>query len=290
MMSEITILSGKGGTGKTSVTAALASVAKDAVYCDCDVDASDLHLLLSPQVKESHDFSSGLKAVIDPEQCISCGICADACRFSAISQPKEGLFVVDPYSCEGCRLCERICPTDAIHSVENKNNAWYVSETRFGPMVHARMGPGEENSGKLVTTVRNKAKEIAKSRQANCILNDGPPGIGCPVIASLTGVKKVLLVVEPSKTGIHDIKRLVELTRKFSIPAYAIINKQDLNPEMTKLAVQVLAGFDIPVLGKLDFDERFTKAMIEGKTIVEYAPVSSISQTIKWIYKKLLAE
>lgn len=290
MISEITILSGKGGTGKTSVTAALASVAKDAVYCDCDVDASDLHLLLNPAVKESHEFSSGLKAVIDPEQCISCGICAEECRFTAISQPKNGPFVVDPYRCEGCRLCERICPADAIQSVENKNNAWYVSETRFGPMVHAHMGPGEENSGKLVATVRNKAKEIAKSKLAHYILNDGPPGIGCPVIASLTGVKKVLLVVEPSKTGIHDIKRLVELTRKFNIPAYAIINKQDLNPEMTKLAEQMLANFDIPLLGKLDFDERFTQAMIEGKTIVEYAPGSSISQVIKWIYKQLLSE
>lgn len=289
MINEITILSGKGGTGKTSVTAALASVAKGAVYCDCDVDASDLHLLLAPQVKESHDFSSGLKAVIDPEQCISCGICADECRFSAISQPKEGLFVIDPYLCEGCRLCERICPANAIHSVESKNNNWYVSETRFGPMVHAHMAPGEENSGKLVTTVRNKAKEIAKSKQLSFILNDGPPGIGCPVIASLTGVQKVLLVVEPSKTGIHDIKRLVELTRKFSIPAYAMINKQDLNPEITQLAGQMLTEFDIPLLGKLDFDPRFTKAMIEGKTIVEYAPNSDIASTIIKVGRKLFS-
>lgn len=290
MIREITILSGKGGTGKTSVTAALAAVSTGAVFCDCDVDAADLHLLLNPEVKESHHFSSGLKAVIDPDQCISCGICKDACRFSAIRQPGKELYVVDPYRCEGCRLCERLCPADSIHSVEKMNNKWYVSETRFGPMVHAHMGPGEENSGKLVTTVRNTAKEIAKTQHANFILNDGPPGIGCPVIASLTGVSKVLLVVEPSKTGIHDIKRLVELIRKFEIPGYAIINKQDINPRMTALAEQMLKDHNIPLLGKLDFDERFTEAMVHGQTIIEYAPASPMAQTVILIYKKLLEE
>jgi len=288
MINEITILSGKGGTGKTSVTAALAAMAKDAVFSDCDVDAADLHLLLNPAIQESYKFDSGSKAVIDETQCISCGICMEACRFDAISQPKDGLFVVDPFKCEGCRLCERLCPVEAINSVANFNNFWYVSETRFGPMVHAHMAPGEENSGKLVTTVRTKAKEIAREKGFELIINDGPPGIGCPVIASLTGVQKVLFVVEPSKTGIHDIQRLAELTRKFNIPAFAIINKQDLNPLMTRKAVEVLSELKIPLLGKLNFDEHFVQAMINRKTINEYAPDSEPAKTLTEIWNKLL--
>lgn len=289
MINEVTVLSGKGGTGKTSITAALAAYANDTVYCDCDVDASDLHLLLNPKVRESHAFTSGLKAVIDPDKCISCGLCETECRFLAISQPKADLYKVDPYKCEGCRLCERICPAQAIYTFENKNNAWYVSDTRFGPMVHARMGPGEENSGKLVTTVRKRAKDLAGQKKLKNILNDGPPGIGCPVIASITGATKVLLVVEPSKSGIHDIKRLADLVRKFNIPAFAIINKYDLNIKMSLTAEQALSKLNIPVLGKIDFDESFVKAMIEGQSIVEYAPRSETSQFLKDISKKLFA-
>lgn len=288
MMTEITVLSGKGGTGKTSITAAIAAIAKNAVFSDCDVDAADLHLLLKPNIQESHEFDSGSKAVIDPEQCISCGICMDECRFDAIHQPKEGLFVVDPYQCEGCRLCERLCPANAISSKTNFNNFWYVSETRFGPMVHAHMGPGEENSGKLVSTVRNKAKEIAREKGFNVIINDGPPGIGCPVIASLTGVQKVLLVVEPSKSGLHDAQRVAQLTRKFNIPAFALINKQDLNPEMTQKAIELLEELQIPLLGKLNFDDQFVKAMIQGKTINEFAPDSEIAKTIEEAWCKLI--
>lgn len=290
MAKEITILSGKGGTGKTSITAALAAVASNAVYCDCDVDAADLHLLFDPTVKETFDFSSGRKAMIDSGKCISCGICLEECRFSAIRQPKAGLFEVDQYKCEGCRLCERICPANAVRSVENMNNKWYVSDSRFGPLVHAQMSPGEENSGKLVTTVRNKAKEIASQTMADFILNDGPPGIGCPVIASLTGVNSVLLVVEPSKSGIHDIERLIGLTQKFEIPAFAVINKQNLNPEMSLRAEEMLNRSGVPLLGKIDFDDGFVKAMILGKTIVEFAPGSGVANQIKTIYEKLMIE
>ena len=287
MIAEITVLSGKGGTGKTTITAALAALAKDTVYCDCDVDASDLHLLLDPQIKESHEFSSGLKAVIDQDKCIACGLCETECRFKAISQPEPGVFKIDPYKCEGCRLCERICPAQAIYSVENKNNQWYVSDTRFGTLVHARMGPGEENSGKLVTTVRTRAKEIAGQKGLKNILNDGPPGIGCPVIASITGASKVLFIVEPSKSGIHDIIRLADLVSKFNIPAFAIINKYNLNAEMSRKAEQALSDLNIPVLGVIDFDDRFVKAMIKGETIVEYAPDSGITKLIKSISMKL---
>jgi MinD superfamily P-loop ATPase len=287
MIREITVLSGKGGTGKTSVTAALAYVAKNAVFSDCDVDAADLHLLLQPDVQEQHAFDSGSKAVIDTGKCISCGICEQECRFDAIRQIEAEIFVVDPFKCEGCRLCERICPTKAISSVSNMNNYWYVSQTRFGPMVHARMAPGEENSGKLVTTVRKKAREIAATGGYGYIINDGPPGIGCPVIASLTGVQHVLLVVEPSKTGIHDILRIEELTRKFQIPAYAIINKQDLNPCMSQKAENILQDLNIPVLGKLNYDPGFVKAMIRGQTINEYAPRSFAATTIATVWSKL---
>jgi len=290
MIQEITVLSGKGGTGKTSITAALAAIAQNAVFSDCDVDAADLHLLLAPAVRETHSFNSGSFASIDPDKCNSCGICMDACRFEAISQPDDGLFVVDPYLCEGCRLCERLCPVDAITSITNNNNRWYVSDTRFGPMVHAQMAAGEENSGKLVSTVRQRARAIAKEQSLETIINDGPPGIGCPVIASLTGVQKVLLVVEPSKSGIHDLERVAALCQKFNIPTFALINKQDLNSEMTQLAEEVLDELNIPLLGKLNFDEGFVKAMIEGKTIVEYAPESEISNMLKKCLEALVGD
>ncbi len=287
MIQEITVLSGKGGTGKTSITAALAAIAQNAVFSDCDVDAADLHLLLAPAVSETHSFSSGSYASIDQDKCNSCGLCMDACRFEAISQPRDGLFVVDRYLCEGCRLCERLCPVDAITSITNNNNRWYVSETRFGPMVHAQMAAGEENSGKLVSTVRQRARAIAKEQSLETIINDGPPGIGCPVIASLTGVQKVLLVVEPSKSGLHDLERVAALCQKFNIPTFAIINKQDLNAEMTQLAEDLLNKLNIPLVGKLNFDEGFVKAMIKGKTIVEYSPESEVTTTLKQAWKTL---
>ena len=186
-MQEITILSGKGGAGKTSVAAAIASLAKNAVFCDNDVDAADLHLIFHPKIIEEHDFSSGIKAVIDPEKCSVCGLCMEHCRFSAIHPNNNGIPEVNPFQCEGCRLCERICPEEAIKSVQYNKNKWFISETRFGPFVHARMGAGEENSGRLVTEIRKKAREIATETVADFIINDGPPGIGCPVIASVTG-------------------------------------------------------------------------------------------------------
>lgn len=289
MIEEITILSGKGGTGKTSITAALASLAKKAVITDCDVDAADLHLLLQPDMREKTVFEGAWVPDINQGRCTACGVCRDVCRFNAISQTADNRFRIDPFQCEGCRLCENICPEKAITSERSTNNFQYVSETRYGMMVHACMGPGEENSGKLVTAVRNRAREIAKQNHIPLILNDGPPGIGCPVIASLTGVHKVLLVVEPSKSGLHDILRLGELLKKFGIPGYAIINKYDLNPEMTAKALKILKEMKIPLLGKISFDDNFTAAMIQGKTLTEFAPGSENTSVIKQVWEGLLA-
>ncbi len=287
-MKEITILSGKGGTGKTSVVAALASVAQNAVFCDNDVDAADLHIIFNPEIKESYTFCSGNKAVINTEECTSCGLCADYCRFDAIHLNKVGQYEVNHFQCEGCRLCERVCPAEAIITIENNNNYWYVSETRFGTLVHAKMGPGEENSGKLVTEVRRKAKEIATETKASFIINDGPPGIGCSAIASVTGTNLVLLVIEPTLSGLHDTKRLVELVQSFKIPLAAVINKYDLNEEITREVENYLTENHIPLVGKLPFAPEMVESMVVGKTIVEFAPEEKISKEFYSIWEKFI--
>lgn len=286
-MKEITILSGKGGAGKTSVAAALASLAKNTVYCDNDVDAADLHLIFNPEIKEEHDFSSGSKAVIDPEKCSVCGLCMEHCRFDAIHLNNDGIPEVNPFQCEGCRLCERICPEEAIISVQYNNNKWFVSQTRFGTLVHARMGAGEENSGLLVTKIRKKTREIATDTHAEFIINDGPPGIGCPVIASVTGTGKVLLVIEPSLSGLHDAKRLFQLVESFKIPVQAVINKFDVNEEITQQTEQFLNEHQIPLLGKIPFDTILVESMVNKQTILEFSPGSEISKTIKSIWEQL---
>jgi len=285
-MLELTILSGKGGTGKTSITAALASIASNAVLCDNDVDAADLHLILHPDIKEEHSFSSGWKAIIDPGKCNQCGLCISHCRFDAIHDTKNQL-EVNPFQCEGCRLCERICPEQAIRSEQNKNNYWYVSDTRFGPMVHAKMGPGEENSGKLVSQVRKKAKEIALITQKDFIINDGPPGIGCAAISSLTGTDLALVVIEPSKSSLHDADRLIKLIESFKIPACALINKYDLNLELSRNIEAYLKTKNIPLLTKIPFDKAMVQAMINGKTIIEHEPESKPSIEIKRLWHKI---
>jgi len=286
-MKEITVLSGKGGTGKTTITAALASIATNAVFCDNDVDAADLHLILNPEIREEHLFWGARIASVRQEQCNSCGLCLENCRFDAISYSEKNGYQINPFLCEGCRLCERICPVSAIKSEKSNNNYWYVSDTRFGSMIHAHMGPGEENSGKLVSLIRKKAQETAKTEQADYIINDGPPGIGCPVIASLTGTNAVLLVIEPSKPGWNDASRLIELVKKFDIPVFAVINKFDLNTSISNHIESSLQKKYIPLLAKIPFSEKMVESVIQKKTINEVAPESEISYLICHIWEKI---
>jgi MinD superfamily P-loop ATPase len=288
-MKEIVVLSGKGGTGKTSITAALASVAQDAVFCDNDVDAADLHLLLRPQVKEKHVFLSAWQAEIDQEKCTGCSICVEYCRFDAIHTDTDGRLEVNPFQCEGCKLCERVCPAGAITTVQSDKNHWFISDTRFGTLVHARMGPGEENSGKLVTEVRQQAKAQATAQGCAYMLNDGPPGIGCTVISSLTGADTVLLVIEATKSGWHDVSRLIELIKTFGMQTYALINKYDINVEMAAEIECSLQALSIPLLAKVPFEKAVVDAMTAGQTIVEYAPEGEIARQIKKVWETLSA-
>jgi MinD superfamily P-loop ATPase len=286
-MKEIAVLSGKGGTGKTTVTAALAAAGTNMVLCDGDVDAADLHLVLHPKIRESHLFEGSWIAKINPDICTQCGICSEYCRFDAIVMNGADVWKVNPFKCEGCRLCERICPSNAISSSRSKSNEWYVSDTRYGTMVHARMGPGQENSGKLVTSVRKKAADLALMEHSSYIVIDGPPGIGCPAIASVTGTDAVLLVIEPTKTSLHDAARVVELVNGFRIPIFGLINKSDLHPGMTLQVEDFLRDRSIPLVGKIPFDEKIVEAMIAGKSIVEHDPGSRISRTFSSVWEKI---
>lgn len=269
-MKEIVVISGKGGTGKTSITAALAYLgANDVTLADCDVDAADMHLLMQPDFAESTDFYSGQVAEINMAECRACNVCIQSCRFDAIAV-KDGQYVVDPISCEGCGYCAHVCPQKAITMQDSLVGQWYLSKVKTGTqMVHARLGIGADNSGKLVAHVKNEAKKIADQTQAKYVLVDGSPGIGCPVVSSLSGAHFVVLVTEPSVSGVHDLKRVIELVQKFKIPAGCIINKSDLNEPLVAELEIYLQQVEIPVLAKLPYDEQFTKAMTLGKTIVE---------------------
>jgi len=280
---ELIVISGKGGTGKTSLIGAFASLASEKVLCDADVDAADLYLILEPDIKEREDFQEGHKAVINKDKCTECGLCRELCRFNAISPD----FVVNPIDCEGCGVCVHFCPEDAIDFPLQTCGELFVSETRCGPMVHARFGIAEDNSGKLVSLTRERAKEVAKKVDMNLILTDGPPGLACPVIASITGATGVLIVTEPTLSGHHDMDRVVELTRHFGIPAYVCINKFDINPEMTKTIEQYAQDNGLPVMGKIPFDPFFTKAMVEKKTIIEYDGNSDAARAVKEIWEKV---
>jgi MinD superfamily P-loop ATPase len=281
-MKQIVVISGKGGTGKTVVTGAFAALAKNKVIADCDVDAADLHLLLEPDIKERHDFRSGLSAFIDKKKCTSCGKCIDICRFNAITDN----FFVDPVACEGCAFCSYICPAGAIKMQENLAGQWFISDTRFGPMVHAKLGVAEENSGKLVSLVRKKAKDLAEKNNCDLVIVDGAPGVGCPVIASLSGIDFAVVVTEPTLSGLHDALRVIEVTRHFNVPSKLIINKYDLNIDMSKKIEEHCRNDKIELLGKIRFDKSVIEAMVEGKTIIEHKD-SPAKNEIQAIWEKL---
>ena len=272
-MKELVVISGKGGTGKTSIVAAFAALAEKAVLADCDVDAADLHLVLEPEVKHREPFSGGREAVIRQEDCTGCGDCLARCRFDAVRREEQetgkGVFSIDPMGCEGCGVCVHFCPVGAIDFPEKVNGEWFVSETRHGPMVHAKLGIAEENSGKLVTIVRRKAKEIAEERRLDFIIVDGSPGIGCPVIASIGGADMVLAVTEPTMSGLHDLERVVSLAKHFGIPAAVCINKADINPEMAGKIETFCHGEGLQLLGLIPYDTAVTKAQLEAKSVVE---------------------
>jgi len=271
-MKEIVVISGKGGTGKTSIAAAFASLeAHDAIVADCDVDAADMHLLMQPDYSKSEDFYSGELAMIIQDNCSQCGKCFDVCRFNAISIIDDK-YIVDPLECEGCGYCARVCPDNAIKNEIQKAGQWYISNIKTGSiMVHARLGIGADNSGKLVAKVKNEARNIAKSKNKDWILIDGSPGIGCPVVSSLSGADFAVLVSEPTVSGLHDLIRVYQLVKKFKISAGCIINKSDLNIPITEKIKNFLKEENILHLANLPYDETFTESMIYEQTIVEYS-------------------
>jgi MinD superfamily P-loop ATPase len=281
-MKQITIISGKGGTGKTVITASFAALANNAVFADCDVDAADLHLLLKPEIKERQEFRSGKTAFVDKDKCIKCGRCREVCRFSAIDEN----FTVDEIACEGCAFCSFVCPVSAIEMREEVCGEWFISQTRFGPLIHAKLGVAKENSGKLVSLVREKAKEAAGDKSREWIIIDGSPGIGCPVIASITGADYVLVVTEPTLSGLHDADRVIKVIRHFNIPFGLVINKHDLNTEVAGKIEKHCSDNKVELIGKISFDKSVVEAMVEGKTIMEHN-CKEVRREIESIWSKL---
>lgn len=290
-MKEIVVISGKGGTGKTSVLSCFAGLAEKALLADCDVDASNLHLMMGPVVKKRTIFKSGHEAEIVQEKCIGCGACLAFCRFEAI-QVKGSMgdgctFHIDPAACEGCGVCVKSCPVRAISFEECVCGEWFISETDFGPMVHARLGIAAENSGKLVTQVRQAARKIAEEQGKNVVLVDGPPGIGCPVVASVTNADEVLVVTEPTLSGKHDLERVIELVRHFDLPAWLCVNKWDINPEMTKELEERASRNGLRVAGRVPWDSQVTAAQRAATPLNRFAPDAPSTRAIEAVWKTM---
>ena len=327
-MKEIVVVSGKGGTGKTSLVASLAALARNVVLADCDVDAADLPLLLSPQIRRTESFRGGHEAVIRTEACIGCGACLALCRFGAVirtqaaddllggmdtschdcpegcsracparfadmieametacGHPNEPRFAIDPTACEGCGVCVTQCPVHAIDFPERVSGEWFVSDTRFGPMVHARLAAGGENSGKLVSLVRTAARTITAERQADLLLTDGPPGTGCAAIAALTGASRVLVVTEPTPSGAHDLARVLQLTGHFKLPTSVCVNKWDLNPEMAGRIESDARQAGAKIAGRIRYDRIATRAQRRGLSIVEADPANPVADDIRAVWR-----
>ncbi len=283
---ELVVISGKGGTGKTSLVASFAVLGDRQILADCDVDAADLHLVIEPHVQQCRTFTAGHQAIIDQEACTGCGVCAELCRFEAITvkpgpQPDLPTYVVDPVACEGCRVCVEYCPPAAMAFPARTCGEWFVSNTRAGTMVHARLGIGAENSGKLVSLVRREARRLAEEEGASRVLVDGPPGVGCPVIASITGASRVLVVTEPTPTGEHDLDRVLTLASHFGIPAGVLVNKWDLNEDLTARIEAQAAARGAIVIGRVRYDPIITAAQIAGRTVVEMGPSAARDDIVR---------
>lgn len=285
-MPEILVISGKGGTGKTSITAAFTHLSPGAIVCDLDVDAPDLHLILRPAPSPTTLFIAGLEAHVDAAQCTACGICAEMCRFGAVTID-GATAVVNPVRCEGCGVCAHFCTAHAVAMEPKTCGHWSISETRFGKLVHAQLYPGEENSGKLVALLRKEAKQLAKAGGASIILSDGPPGIGCPVISALSGTDLAVIVTEPTPSGVHDLRRVVELCGHFRVSAAVIINKSDLNAAMAREIHADCAAKGLPVVAELPHDPQMVHAMVRGLAITEMGD-SPMSRTLRVAWEKIV--
>ena len=286
-MHEILVVSGKGGTGKTSLTAAFAHLAQDAIICDLDVDAPDLHLLLQPRVWQFNDFYSGHQAIIVPERCDGCDICRQICRFDAV-RFDGGRHIIDPLRCEGCKVCVTFCPSKAIAFSPRHCGTWYRSDTRFGAMVHAQLFPGQENSGRLVAYLRSQARETADALRKSLIISDGPPGIGCPVISAAAGVDLAVIVTEPTPSGLHDLERIVALCDHFKLAKAVIINKCDLNKDVAGRIETFCHRNACTIAARLPHDPAFVHAMIERKTVTEYQD-SGLAAELRQAWDNLMA-
>ncbi len=282
-MKQLTVLSGKGGTGKTTLTAALAVLAKNAVVADCDVDAPDLHLLLHPEVIEMQQFKGSKVAVINEAKCVRCGLCREKCAFEAVTSDIK----IDAIACEGCGVCTIVCPENAVTLAERVSGSAYISKTRCGFMSHAMLHPGEANSGKLVTLVRQNARIVAGKENCDLIIIDGSPGIGCPVIASITGVDAGLVVTEPTPSGIHDLERVLILLEHFHVAPFVCVNMYDINKINTEKILRFCEENGVEVVGKIPFSPKVTEAMINGKTVIEYYPKGAVAKEIENVWKEL---
>jgi len=289
---ELVIVSGKGGTGKTSIVGSLATLSQDKVMVDCDVDAADLHLILNNKIRKTTEFIGGKQASIIDEMCTNCGICVDYCRFDAIKYENgtEGAdrerHWIDKHACDGCAVCVRHCPEQAIDFKDVISGEWYLSDTPYGPLVHARLGISQANSGKLVSLLRQQARMLAEKNGLDMVIIDGPPGIGCPVIASTTGAGYVLIVTEPSMSALHDMKRLVQLTAHFGIRTGICINRFDINTDISSQIEEFAKEQKIEVLGKIPYDREVTNAQLAGTTVTEYS-TGAVTDSIKLLWSNL---